>query len=88
MIDYIDAHRGEFGVEPIRRVLAAAGVPIVNPGPAFGTVLDDSVAGAIDGVGGRRDRQSVRAVDPAVAQGGVTRVTGSRRRRPSSVPTR
>ncbi len=28
MIDYIDAHRGEFGVEPICRVLAEHGVPI------------------------------------------------------------
>lgn len=28
MIDYIDAHRGEFGVEPICEVLAAAGVAI------------------------------------------------------------
>jgi len=28
VIDYIDAHRGEFGVEPICKVLAAAGVAI------------------------------------------------------------
>ena len=28
MIDYIDTHRGAFGVEPICRVLTAAGVPI------------------------------------------------------------
>ena len=28
MINYIEAHRAEFGVEPICRVLSAAGVPI------------------------------------------------------------